>query len=158
MDRSGDRRGRDRMIVGFTTTYAITVYHHYTYQVWVDRSPLCDNVVGLWRTWSSLCSWSVCVVSSMWELLFSVCVWAYILLSPTASFLFAFHWLMRWAFRLLTLCKIVRSSVILLLALFTARRREVFRFRGLAAWQRLQFLQRVSQPWSKSSWLILRWH
>jgi hypothetical protein len=24
----GDRRGRDRMIVGFTTTYAISAYHH----------------------------------------------------------------------------------------------------------------------------------
>jgi len=23
-----DRRGRDRMVVGFTTTYAIGVYHH----------------------------------------------------------------------------------------------------------------------------------
>ena len=22
------RRGRDRMVVGFTTTYAISVYHH----------------------------------------------------------------------------------------------------------------------------------
>ena len=25
----GDRRGRDRMVVGFTTTYAISAYHHY---------------------------------------------------------------------------------------------------------------------------------
>jgi len=24
----GGRRGRDRMVVGFTTTYAISVYHH----------------------------------------------------------------------------------------------------------------------------------
>ena len=24
-----DRRGRDRMVVGFTTTYAISVYHHW---------------------------------------------------------------------------------------------------------------------------------
>jgi len=24
----GDCRGRDRMVVGFTTTYAISVYHH----------------------------------------------------------------------------------------------------------------------------------
>ena len=23
-----DRRGRDRMVVGFTTTYAISAYHH----------------------------------------------------------------------------------------------------------------------------------
>ena len=70
-------------------------------EVWVDRSLLCVYVVGLWRTWSWLCCWSVCVVSSMWELISSVCVWAYILLSTTASFLFAFHWLMRWAFRFL---------------------------------------------------------
>ena len=25
---SSDRRGRDRMVVGFTTTYAISAYHH----------------------------------------------------------------------------------------------------------------------------------
>jgi len=25
---SGGRRGRDRMVVGFTTTYAISAYHH----------------------------------------------------------------------------------------------------------------------------------
>jgi hypothetical protein len=25
----GGRRGRDRMVVGFTTTYAISAYHHY---------------------------------------------------------------------------------------------------------------------------------
>ena len=25
----GDRRGRDRIVVGFTTTYAIGAYHHY---------------------------------------------------------------------------------------------------------------------------------
>jgi hypothetical protein len=24
----GNRRGRDRMVVGFTTTYAISAYHH----------------------------------------------------------------------------------------------------------------------------------
>jgi len=24
----GDHRGRDRMVVGFTTTYAISTYHH----------------------------------------------------------------------------------------------------------------------------------
>jgi hypothetical protein len=66
--------------------------------VWVDRSLICVNVVGLWMACSSLCSCSVCVVSSVMELLSSVCVWAHVLLSPTASFLFAFHWLMRWAF------------------------------------------------------------
>jgi hypothetical protein len=69
--------------------------------VWVDRSLLCVTVGGLWRTWSWLCCCSVCVVSSMWELLFSVCAWAFTLVSPTVSFLFAFHWLMRWAFRFL---------------------------------------------------------
>ena len=26
-DLAGDRRGRDRMVVGFTTTYAISAYH-----------------------------------------------------------------------------------------------------------------------------------
>ena len=25
---NGDRRGRDRMVVGFTTTYAISPYYH----------------------------------------------------------------------------------------------------------------------------------
>jgi len=25
---TGGRRGRDRMVVGFTTTYAISAYHH----------------------------------------------------------------------------------------------------------------------------------
>jgi len=27
-NESRDRRGRDRMVVGFTTTYAISAYHH----------------------------------------------------------------------------------------------------------------------------------
>ena len=27
----GDRRGRDRMVVGNSTTYAISAYHHYYY-------------------------------------------------------------------------------------------------------------------------------
>ena len=26
--KGGGRRGRDRMVVGFTTTYAISAYHH----------------------------------------------------------------------------------------------------------------------------------
>jgi hypothetical protein len=26
--RQRDRRGRDRIVVGFTTTYAISIYHH----------------------------------------------------------------------------------------------------------------------------------
>ena len=33
-----DRRGRDRMVVGFTTTYAISAYHHsfceFEYRLW----------------------------------------------------------------------------------------------------------------------------
>ena len=41
---------------------------------WVDRSLICVNVVGLWMACSSLCSCSVCVVSSVMELLSSVCV------------------------------------------------------------------------------------
>ena len=65
--------------------------------VWVDRSLICVNVVGLWRACSSLCS-SVCVLSSVMEIMSSVCVSAHVLLSSTASFLFAFYWLMRWAF------------------------------------------------------------
>jgi hypothetical protein len=35
--------------------------------VWVDHSPNCVNVVGLWRACSSLCSCFVCVVSSVME-------------------------------------------------------------------------------------------
>jgi hypothetical protein len=34
-----DNRGRDRMVVGFTTTYPISVYHHYR----------CEFVPGSWR-------------------------------------------------------------------------------------------------------------
>jgi hypothetical protein len=29
---AADRRGHDRMVVGFTTTYAISSYHHYRYE------------------------------------------------------------------------------------------------------------------------------
>jgi hypothetical protein len=28
LNEQSERRGRDRMVVGFTTTYAITAYHH----------------------------------------------------------------------------------------------------------------------------------
>jgi hypothetical protein len=28
LPQNRDRRGRDRMVVGFTTTYAISAYHH----------------------------------------------------------------------------------------------------------------------------------
>jgi len=69
--------------------------------LFVDRPLLCITMGGLWRTWSWLCCWSVCFASSIWLLLFSVCAWALTLVSPTASFLFTFHWLMRWAFRFL---------------------------------------------------------
>ena len=69
--------------------------------VWVESSLICVNVVDLWRAWPSLCSCSVEGVSSVMELLSPVCLWAHILLAPTPSFLFAFHWLMRWAFMVL---------------------------------------------------------
>jgi hypothetical protein len=45
-----DRRGRDRMVVEFTTTYAIGVYHHYSCEsesrAWrgVLDTTLCDKV------------------------------------------------------------------------------------------------------------------
>jgi hypothetical protein len=29
---AADRRGHDRMVVGFTTTYATSSYHHYRYE------------------------------------------------------------------------------------------------------------------------------
>ena len=32
MSTSGDRRDRGRMVVGFTTTYVISVYHHLSYE------------------------------------------------------------------------------------------------------------------------------
>ena len=44
------RRGRDRMIVGYTTTYAISVYHHkrceFESRLWRDvlDTTLCDKV------------------------------------------------------------------------------------------------------------------
>ena len=65
--------------------------------VWVDRSLACVDVVGLWRARSSLCI-SVWVLSSVMGMLSSVCVSAQVLMSSTASYLFAFHWLMRKAF------------------------------------------------------------
>jgi hypothetical protein len=65
--------------------------------VWVDRSLTCVNIVGLWRACSSLCV-SVWVLSSVIGILSSVCVSTQVLMSSTASYLFAFHWLMRWAF------------------------------------------------------------
>ena len=45
-----DRRGRDRMVVGFTTTYAISVYHNYSGEFYsrswlgVLDTTLCDHV------------------------------------------------------------------------------------------------------------------
>jgi hypothetical protein len=42
------RRGRDRMVVGFTTTYAISAYHHLWVQIllrWcILNTTLCDKV------------------------------------------------------------------------------------------------------------------
>jgi len=46
----GGRRGRDRMVVGFTTTYAISAYHHERWEFetrsWrgVLSAALCDKV------------------------------------------------------------------------------------------------------------------
>jgi hypothetical protein len=47
----GDRRGRDRMVVGFTTTYVINIYHHLSCQFeshsWRGalNTTLCDKVI-----------------------------------------------------------------------------------------------------------------
>jgi len=44
------RRGRDRMVAGFKTTYAISIYHHYSCEFeprsWqgVLNTTLCHNV------------------------------------------------------------------------------------------------------------------
>ena len=46
----GDRRDRNRTVVGFTTTYAISAYHHYSYEFksrscrGVLDTTLCDKV------------------------------------------------------------------------------------------------------------------
>ena len=46
----GDRRGRDRMIVGFTTIYAISAYHYYSCEfeshLWkcLLNTTLCDKM------------------------------------------------------------------------------------------------------------------
>ena len=81
--------------------------------VWVDRSLICVNVVGLWRAWSSLCSCSVCVVLSVMELLSSVCLGTYFTI--TNGFV---------PFRL--------PLVDALSVSFPGGRREVFLFLGLA--------------------------
>ena len=45
-----DRRGRDRMVVGFTTTYVISAYHHWSCEfetrLWRDvlDTTLCDEI------------------------------------------------------------------------------------------------------------------
>jgi hypothetical protein len=39
------RRGRDRMVVGFTTTYAISAYHHWVWiSIRVRCTTLCDSL------------------------------------------------------------------------------------------------------------------
>ena len=42
------RHSRDRMAVGFTTTYAISAYHHYKCEfdtrAWILDTTLCDKV------------------------------------------------------------------------------------------------------------------
>ena len=83
--------------------------------VWVDRSLLCVIVVGLWRAWSSLCSCSVCVVSSVMELLHVVCLYLSTYFTVTNGFV---------PFRL--------PLVDALSVSFTGGRREVFLFLGLA--------------------------
>jgi hypothetical protein len=46
----GDRRGRERMVVGFTTTYVINIYHHLSCEFeshsWrgVLDTTLCDKI------------------------------------------------------------------------------------------------------------------
>ena len=46
------RRGRGRMVVGFTTTYAVSAYHHkwcdFEFRSWrgVHNTTLCDKVVS----------------------------------------------------------------------------------------------------------------
>jgi len=52
------RRGRDRMVVGFSTTYAISAYHHWCWE-FKSRSgrgvkTLCDTVCQ----WLATCRWS----------------------------------------------------------------------------------------------------
>jgi hypothetical protein len=50
VDRLKGRRGRDRMVDGFTTTCAISAYHHYSCEFeprsWrgILHTILCDNV------------------------------------------------------------------------------------------------------------------
>jgi hypothetical protein len=41
-----DLRGRDRLVTGFTTTYAISTYHHKRYEIESSSSDttLCDKV------------------------------------------------------------------------------------------------------------------
>ena len=50
INMKGDRRGRDRMVVGFTTTYAINIYHDLSCEIeshsWRGalNTTLCDKV------------------------------------------------------------------------------------------------------------------
>jgi len=57
---TGDRRGRNRVVVGFTTIHAISAYHHWcceTHQgevyniIWSSLSVTCDRPVVF--SWSS---------------------------------------------------------------------------------------------------------
>jgi len=41
----GDRRGRNRMVVGFTSTYAISAYHHWCCEFGsLSGRGVCDKV------------------------------------------------------------------------------------------------------------------
>jgi hypothetical protein len=59
-----DRRGRDRMVVGFTTTHAISAYHHKRYEFESQSGEvysiqhLCDKVCQslVADQWFSLCT------------------------------------------------------------------------------------------------------
>jgi hypothetical protein len=42
--KSRGRRGRDRMVAGFTTTYAINAYHHWYWKFRARCTTLCDKV------------------------------------------------------------------------------------------------------------------
>jgi hypothetical protein len=62
-------RGRDRMVVGFTDTYAISVYHHYACEFeprsWrgIIDTTLCDKVYNLFFvSFNSNTTWQASLV------------------------------------------------------------------------------------------------
>ena len=48
----GGRHGCDRMVIGFTTTYSISAYHHWCCE-FKSRLPSCDQVCQ----WLATCRW-----------------------------------------------------------------------------------------------------